>query len=183
MGERLTILILSLMYCMASSTWNPFHKPSQAKRMNLSLSVREHRMMSGVQITPQCLNLPSPKDRETSKIPLTLPSLKKKSNLALFSLLRTCKWFQNSWQSMSLSVYQNKQCIDWQVIQYCMNNSLLVAQGFYCFLTTVTVISPFRQAIAAQDQNNMLMKSQWSFSTNLTVPPAFCILILSSYWK
>ena len=39
-----------------------------------SFSVSWHRKTSGVEITPQCLNLPSPMERDTSTIPIHPPT-------------------------------------------------------------------------------------------------------------
>ena len=82
----------------AASTVNAFHRPSHAIKMKLdnnktllsvrtshvrclysyrSFSVNWHRKTSGVEIMPQCLNLPSPMDLETSRVPITRPSLNK----------------------------------------------------------------------------------------------------------
>ena len=41
-----------------------------------SLSPSWHFTMSGVFMMPQCLNRPSPMERDTSNTPITLPSLK-----------------------------------------------------------------------------------------------------------
>ena len=49
----------------ASSTVKTFHRPSQARRRNWSLWVSETRNTSGVEITPMCLNRPSPMERLT----------------------------------------------------------------------------------------------------------------------
>ncbi len=42
-----------------------FQTPSQAMMMNLSWSVKAHRVTSGVALTPICLKRPSPMDLET----------------------------------------------------------------------------------------------------------------------
>ena len=42
-----------------------------------SFSVNWHRNTSGVEMIPQCLNRPSPIERDTSSVPITRPSLEK----------------------------------------------------------------------------------------------------------
>ena len=42
-----------------------------------SFSVSWHRKTSGVEMMPQCLNRPSPIERDTSRVPITRPSLRK----------------------------------------------------------------------------------------------------------
>lgn len=62
-------------------------------------------MTSGVHTTPQCLNLPSPKERDTSRIPLTRPSLHKHTHTTNIYRVKciTRSKYNNTSQSHQLS--------------------------------------------------------------------------------